>query len=62
MPSPAQVKVELLLKGAPSRRRPSGLAVVQVESAAAAARSCELLDGKPVLGRAMLVCKDRCGC
>jgi hypothetical protein len=54
-----QVRVELLLKGAPTRRRHSGMAVVHLATAADATRGCQALDGKPVLGRPMIVRKDR---
>ncbi|GBF94212.1 hypothetical protein Rsub_06482 [Raphidocelis subcapitata] len=52
-------RVEIMKKGAPFRRRGAGLAVVALERAADSRRCCELLDGKPLLGRPMIVRRDR---
>ncbi|KAI8462744.1 MAG: hypothetical protein J3K34DRAFT_446943 [Monoraphidium minutum] len=55
----APVRVELLLKGAPTRQQHSGLAVVHLATEADTARSCAAVDGKRLLGRPMVVRKDR---
>lgn len=54
----SQTRIELLKKGAPFRRRQSGLAVVHLNDADVG-RSCEMMDGKQVLGRPMIVRQDR---
>ena len=52
--------MELLHKGIGSRMRRSGLAAVQLAAPSQGARrACQLLDGKPVLGRRMIVRPDR---
>lgn len=64
-----QESVELIKKGSFNRRHNSGLATVKVASAADAARSCELLDGKMLQvgadtasGRPMIVRKNKFEC